>query len=450
VTTSSAPSGSSNRYLQPGSESARLYERASRVMPGGNSRLTIYTAPYPFYARDGRGCVVVDEDGEERIDFINNLTSLILGHADPRVAQAVVEQVQRGSSFAWPTEKEVRLAEILTERVPTVEQVRFANSGSEAVMVAVKAARAYTGRRKIAKFEGCYHGAYDYVEVSLDTPPEGGGDRKVPQPVLYSPGASPGILDDVVVMPFNDIDAVEAILEREGGSAAAVIVDPMPNRAGLIPPRPGFLPALRDLTRRHGMLLIADEVISFRVAYQGAQQYFGFEADLTTFGKVIGGGYPVGAVGGSAEVMSVFDPRHGKPKMPHYGTFNANPVTMAAGIATLEQLTPESFDHLNELGDAVRTRLNELFRRTDFEAQVTGRGSIFRVLMTDQPVVDYRSTMVGPERNALYTDLYMGLLARGIAMTNTGLGCTSMPMTMAEVDRLVEAVEDWVAEKQGA
>lgn len=447
--TSSASSGSSNRYLQSGSESARLYERATQVLPGGNTRLTVYTPPYPFYVRSGHGCVIVDEDGEERIDFINNLTSLVLGHADPKVVEAVTEQIKLGSSFAWPTEKEIRLAEILTERVPSVEQIRFANSGSEAVMAAVKAARAYTGRRKIAKFEGCYHGAYDYVEVSLDTGPEGGGDGASPRPVLYSPGASPGILDDVVVMPFNDIDAAEAILEREGNLVAAVIVDPMPNRAGLIPPRQGFLPALRELTRRHGMLLISDEVISFRVAYQGAQQHFGFGADLTTFGKVIGGGYPVGAVGGSAEVMSVFDPRRGKPKMPHYGTFNANPVTMVAGIATLEQLTPESYDHLNELGEAVRSRLNELFRRTGFEAQVTGQGSLFRILMSSQPVVDYRSTMVGPEQSALYADLYVGLLARGIAMTNTGLGCTSMPMTMREVDRMVDAVEDWVSEKQG-
>jgi glutamate-1-semialdehyde 2,1-aminomutase len=418
-------------------------------MPGGNSRLTVYTPPYPFYARSGQGCVVVDEDGEERIDFINNLTSLILGHANPGVVQAVTEQVKIGSSFAWPTEKEVRLAEILTERVPSIDQVRFTNSGSEAVMAAVKAARAYTGRRKIAKFEGCYHGAYDYVEVSLDADFESAGDAKSPRPVLYSPGASPGILDDVVVMPFNDPSAAEAILDRERDSVAAVIVDPMPNRAGLMPPKPGFLSALREVTRRHGMLLISDEVISFRVAYDGAQQHFGFEADLTTFGKVIGGGYPVGAVGGSAEVMSVFDPTRGKPRMPHYGTFNANPVTMAAGVATLEQVTPESYDHLNQLGESVRSRLNELFRRTGFEAQVTGSGSLFRILMTAQPIGDYRSTMVGPERNQLYSDLYLGLLARGIAMTNTGLGCTSMPMTTREVDRLVEAVEDWVGEKQG-
>lgn len=437
-----------NRYLQPGSRSEGLYRRATRVMPGGNTRQTVFSTPYPFYVQRGHGCTVVDEDGQERIDFVNNLTSLILGHANPRVVEAVIDQVQRGSCFSWPTESEIRLAEILRERVASVEVVRFTNSGSEAVMVAVKAARAYTGRRKIAKFEGCYHGAYDYVEVSLDPTPEAGGDPRSPRPVLYSPGASPGILDDVVVMPFNDLDATEAILEREKDSLAAVIVDPVPNRAGLMPASPGFLPALREITRRHGTLLIADEVITFRLSYHGAQSLFGFDPDLTTFGKVIGGGYPVGGVGGSAEVMSVFDPTRGKPKMPHYGTFNANPVTMVAGVATLEQLTPESFGHLNGLGEAVRSRLNALFQRTGFDAQATGMGSIFRILMTSRPLVDYRSSLVPPERRELAQDLYMGLLARGVAITNTGLGCISMPMTMAEVDRLVEAVEDWIHEKK--
>lgn len=411
--------------------------------------MTVYTAPYPFYVESGHGCMVVDVEGEERIDFINNLTSLVLGHANEAVVAAVTQQARRGSAFAWPTESEVRLAEIITGRVPSVHQIRFTNSGTEAVMVAVKAARAYTGRRKIAKFEGCYHGAYDYVEVSLDPALDQGGDRRTPSPVLYSPGASPGILDDVVVMPFNDIDATDAILEREKDSVAAVIVDPMPNRPGLIPPRPGFLPALREITHRHGMLLISDEVISFRLSHGGAQPIFGFDADLTTFGKVIGGGYPVGAVGGPSRVMSVFDPREGKPPMPHYGTFNANPMTMAAGIATMEQLSPESFDHINSLGDAVRSSLNEVFRRDGFDAQVTGMGSLFRILMTSQPIVDYRSTLVSPDRRALYGDLYVGLLARGIAMTNTGLGCTSVPMTMREVDTLVAAVKDWVREKQG-
>lgn len=436
-----------NRFLQPHSRSAQLYQRATQVLPGGNSRQTVFTPPYPYYAKRGYGCRVVDEEGEERIDFINNLTSLILGHANPKVVEAVTAQVQSGSCFGSPTETEIRLAEIITSRAASVEQVRFTNCGTEAVMAAIKAARAYTGRHKIAKFEGCFHGAYDYVEVSLDPSPETGGDSRAPKPVRYSPGASSGILDDVVVMPFNDLEAVETIIERERANLACVIVDPMPNRIGMIPARPGFLPGVRKITRRHGILMISDEVITFRLGYHGAQSIFGYDADLTTFGKVIGGGYPVGAVGGLARVMSVFDGARGKAKMPHAGTFNANPVTMTAGIATLEQLTPESIDYLNGLGEGVCGRLNALFQRTGFEAQASGAGSIFRILMTSGPLINYRSTLLPAERRAIAHDLYLGLLARGVALTNTLLGCISMPMSVREVDVLVNAVEDWIRQK---
>ena len=435
-----------NRYLQPGSKASQLYARATRVEPGGNSRQTVYQAPHPTYAQKGSGCRVVDEDGQERIDFINNLTSLIVGHAHPQVVEAVVAQVRKGSAFAWPTESEVRLAEIISSRVPSVETVRFTNSGTEAVMNAVKAARAFTGRPKIAKFEGCYHGAYDYVEVSMDPTPEQGGDSRAPRPVLYTQGSSPAILQDVVVMPFNNLEACESILAREKDNVAAVIVDPMPNRAGLIPARPGFLHGLREITRRYGMLLIADEVITFRLGYHGTQPVFGFQADLTTFGKVIGGGYPVGGIGGSAEVMAVFDPTGGKPKLPHAGTFNANPITMVAGVATLELMTPEKYAYLDELGQAARTRLTALFDRTGFEAQVTGSGSLFRIILSRRPLSDYRSSLVSAEAKAAGQKLYLGLMARGIAVTNTLLGCMSTPMTMKEIDTLVDAVEDSLEE----
>ena len=441
------PASKGNLFLQTNSRSEQLYRRATQVLPGGNTRQTVFSSPYPYYAKRGYGCIVTDEEGQERIDFVNNLTSLILGHGDPKVVEAVIAQVQQGSCFGSPTETEIRLAELITSRVATVENIRFTNSGTEAVMAAVKAARAYTDRRKVGKFEGCYHGAYDYVEVSLDPTPEAGGDPRAPKPVLYSPAASPGILEDVVVMPFNDLEATETIIEREKDSLACVIVDPMPNRIGMIPANPGFLSRVRAITRRHRILMISDEVITFRLAYNGAQSAYGYDADLTALGKAIGGGYPVGAVGGLAEVMSVFDVSRGKAKMPHAGTFNANPVTMTAGIATLEQLTPESIGYLNSLGEAVRSRLNALFQRTRFEAQVSGAGSLFRILMTSRPLLNYRSTLVPPERKAIAQDLYLGLLARGVALTNTLLGCISMPMTMREVNVLVDAVEDWIREK---
>jgi glutamate-1-semialdehyde 2,1-aminomutase len=252
----------------------------------------------------------------------------------------------------------------------------------------------------------------------------------------------------VVVMPFNDLEATEAIIESERDNLACVVVDPMPNRIGMIPANPGFLSRVRAITRRHRILMVSDEVITFRLAYNGAQSVYGYDADLTTFGKVIGGGYPVGAVGGLAEVMSVFDVSRGKAKVPHAGTFNANPVTMVAGFATLEQVTPDAICYLNKLGEAVRTRLSTIFQRTGFEAQVSGAGSLFRILMTSKPIVNYRSTLLPQERRAIAQDLYLGLLARGVALTNTLLGCISMPMTIREVDALVNAVEDWIREKQ--
>jgi glutamate-1-semialdehyde 2,1-aminomutase len=280
----------------------------------------------------------------------------------------------------------------------------------------------------------------------MDPTPEQGGNPRAPRPVLYTQGSSPGILQDVVVMPFNDLEACEAILAKEKDSVAAVIVDPMPNRAGLIPAKPGFLPGLREITRRHGMLLIADEVITFRLGYHGTQPVFGFKADLTTFGKVIGGGYPVGGIGGSAEVMAVFDPTGGKPKLPHAGTFNANPVTMVAGVTTLELMTPQKYACLDELGQAARSRLSALFERTGFEAQVTGSGSLFRIILSRRPLVDYRSSLASAEAKAAAQKLYMGLMARGIAITNTLLGSMSTPMTMKEIDTLVEAVSDTIGE----
>jgi glutamate-1-semialdehyde 2,1-aminomutase len=441
-----ANSGKQNRYLQPNSKASLLYARATKVEPGGNSRQTVYQFPHPSYVHHGYGCHVVDEDGQERIDFVNNLTSLIVGHAHPHVVEAVIAQVQRGSTFSWPTESEIRLAEILTNRVDSVEQIRFTNSGTEAVMCSIKAARAFTGRPKIAKFEGCYHGAYDYMEVSLEPPPELWGDAKAPRSVAYACGASPNILQDVVILPFNDLETCEAILAKEKDRLAAVIVDPMPSRIGLLPARPGFLPALREITRRYGILLIADEVITFRLGYRGTQPVFGFTADLTTFGKVIGGGYPVGGVGGSAEVMSVFDPSKGKPKLPHYGTFNANPVTMVAGSATLELMTPEAFARLDELGQMARSRLTEVFERTGFEAQATGSGSLFRIILSKQALVDYRSSQISDAAKAVGQQLYLGLMARGVALTNTLLGSISTPMTSKEVEVLVDSVGDTLNE----
>src|SRR3989475_2075970 len=324
------------RWTQADSRSAALFARAQGVLPGGNSRTTVYMAPYPRYAASGEGCWVTDVEGDRRLDCLNNYTALIHGHAHPTIVEAASRRLARGASFPMPTPEEIDLAAVLCGRLPSAEGVRSTSSGSEAGMIAVKGARAFTGRPKIAKFEGAYHGSYDYAEFSLASTPETWGSLAAPASTAYSRGTPPAVLEDVVVLPFNHTEHAVARIEREAGQLAAVLVDPVPNRVGLVPARTEFLQALRDVTRAHGIVLIFDEVISFRVSYHGAQGALGVTPDMTTLGKIIGGGFPVGAVAGSADVMAVFDPTKGYPAAPHGGTFNANPVTMAAGLAAMQ------------------------------------------------------------------------------------------------------------------
>ncbi len=426
-------------YLDQNRRSAELYARAERVLPGGNTRTTVFFSPYPFYAVRGEGCRIWDADGNVRVDFLNNYTSLILGHAHPRVVAAVAEAAARGASFAAPTEYEIRLAEELCRRVKSVEQVRFTNSGTEATMLAVRVARAYTGRPKIAKFEGGYHGSHDYAAVSVGPDPDRAGPADEPRPVPDGPGIPDPVLGTVVVLPYNNLEAVSRILERERKEVAAVIVEPLMGAGGAIPATAEFLRGLRELTRRLGILLIFDEVIAFRLAYGGAQEYFGVDADLTTFGKIIGGGLPVGALGGRAEIMGLFDPRR-PDRIGHGGTFNANPVTMAAGLTTLAELTPAAYGHLNRLGELARRRLRQAFGRLEVPAQVTGAGSVFAVHFTAEPVTDYRSARRGANPRLLRR-LHLGLLNEGVVIAPRGMGCISTPMTEAEVEFLGQAVE---------
>jgi glutamate-1-semialdehyde 2,1-aminomutase len=428
-----------NRFLEPGSRSAALFERARKVLPGGNTRTTVFNPPHPLYLVAGEGCRVTDADGQTRLDFLNNYTSLLHGHVHPDVLAATQAQLLRGTAFAGPTELEVDLAEIITGRVPAIERIRFTNSGTEGVMMAIKAARGYTGRPKIAKFEGFYHGTYDAAEVSVNPPLGAVGDPDEPTAISETAGLAPGTLESTVVLPYNNQAAVERIVEREAANLAAIIVDPLPNNAGFADPAPGFLPFLRELTRKHGILLIADEIISFRVGYQGASARFGFQPDLVTLGKIIGGGLPVGAVGGSAEAMSVFDPTAGKPSVPHGGTFNANPVTMAAGIAAMGLWTEGTVARLEQLGDDLRQRANWALDESGIAFKVTGQGSLFRI-MPKQSAGEYRSTVPDARGQAERRELHLRLLGQGVLTSPTGLGCLSTVMSEGEVTEMVEAI----------
>ena len=427
-----------NDYKAKSARSRQLYEEALRVMPGGNSRSTIFFDPYPFYIARGEGARIWDADGVERLDFNGNYTSLILGHANATVVKAVQHAAGRGMSFPGPSEHEVRLAEILTKRIPSMETIRFTNSGTEATMNAVRVARAFTGRSKIAKFEGAYHGTHDWVLVSVTPDLEQAGSRKRPKPVPASAGIPPAVLKHVVVLPWNDTEACTKILERHGSDIAALLVDPSLGVGGVLPPREGFLERLREVTSRLGILLIFDEVISFRVGPGGAQERFGIRPDLTTLGKIIGGGLAVGAFGGRAEVMNYYDPRGGKGRISHGGTFNANPLTMARGVATMEQLTPEAYARLDALGERVRGGVTRLLRKLKRPGQVTGMGSLFCLHWTKARLSDYRSSR--PTDPQAPARVFMGLLNEGVLLTQRGLGACSLAMTDADADRFVEAL----------
>jgi glutamate-1-semialdehyde 2,1-aminomutase len=427
-----------NDYKAKTGRSRQLFEEALRVMPGGNSRTTTFFDPYPFYIVRGDGARIWDADGAERLDFNGNYTSLVLGHANPHVVKAIQDAATRGMSFPGPSEHEIRLAETLTGRIPGMEVIRFANSGTEATMHAIRVARAYTGRAKIAKFEGAYHGTHDWVLVSVAPDPATAGSRKRPKSVAWSAGVPPAVLKHVVVLPWNDTAACVKILEKQAGDLAALIIDPMLANAGMIPPREGFLEGLRAATERLGILLIFDEVISFRVGRGGAQERSGVRPDLTTLGKIIGGGLAVGAFGGRADVMNFYDPRGGRGRISHGGTFNANPLTMAGGLATMEQLTPEAYARLEGLGERLRDGVRRLMRRLGYPGQVTGAGSLFWLHHTKRRLGDYRSAR--PDDPAAPLRTFVGLVNEGVLLSQRGLGACSLAMTDADVDRFVDAL----------
>jgi glutamate-1-semialdehyde 2,1-aminomutase len=425
-------------YVAKTGHSRALFEQALAVMPGGNSRTTTFFDPYPFYIQRGQGAHVEDADGQLRLDFNGNYTSLILGHAHPEVVKAAQDAVAQGLSFPGPTEHEVRLAELLTRRIPSLDSIRFTNSGTEATMNAVRLARAFTGRPKIAKFEGAYHGTHDWVLVSVSPDPKAAGGRRRPKPVAWSGGVPPAVMKHVVVLPWNDPEACEQIIEKEAASLAAVLVDPLLGIGGILPPVDGFLQRLRAITERLGIVLIFDEVISFRIAAGGAQERFGIRPDLTTLGKIIGGGLAVGAFGGRKEIMDFYDPRQGAARINHGGTFNANPVTMVAGIATMEALTPEAYARLDALGERLRGGVGRLLEGLRRRGQVTGVGSLFCLHWTSSPLTDYRSSR--PKDPDAPLRVFLGLLNEGILLTQRGLGACSLAMTDDDVDRFVNAL----------
>lgn len=412
-------------------------------MPGGTTRTTTYFDPYPLYIARGEGCRIWDVDGIERLDLIGNYTAMILGHAHPRVVEAIRKQAAQGTGFAAANPLEVQLAALLCERVPSLDMVRFCNSGTEATMFAMRLARAFTGRPKIARVEGGYHGTHDYAEVS--THPEV-GDAGAPEAPTAQPdsiGTPDWALEHTVVLPFNNPDAAEAIIRREGGQLAAVILEPIIGAGGVIAATVDYLERIRSVTRELAILLIFDEVISLRLAPGGAQQLYGVTPDLTTLGKIIGGGLPVAAFGGRADVMELLDPRR-QPNLAQGGTYNGNPLGMAAGLATMTELTPHVYEELNRTGARVCEQLSEVFASHGVRAQVNGAGSLFAIHFTDRPVVDYRTKASSNKK--MTRDFFLGLVNHGVLMAPRAMGALSTPMIEHDIQQFIDAVDAVVAE----
>jgi glutamate-1-semialdehyde 2,1-aminomutase len=430
------------RHTTPASHD--LHEHAVKSMPGGTTRTTTYFDPYPLYIDRGDGCRVWDVDGAERIDMIGNYTAMILGHAHPKVVEAIRKQAARGTAFAAANPIEVELATLLCERVPSLELVRFCNSGTEATMFAMRLARAFTGRPKIARIEGGYHGTHDYAEVSTHPAPAEAGASDRPTASPDSIGTPAWALRDTVVLPFNNPDAAERILREEAGHVAAVILEPIIGAGGVIASTHEFLERLRSVTRQLGMLLIFDEVISLRVAPGGAQQLYGITPDLTTMGKIIGGGLPVAAFGGRADVMELMDPRR-EPNLPQGGTYNGNPLGMAAGVAALKELTPDVYQDLNRKGARVKDQLTEVFASHGLAAQVNSAGSLLAIHFTDVPVVDYRTKATSNPK--ITQDFFLALVNHGVLMAPRAMGALSTPMGEHDIQEFVDAV-DAVLEEQ--
>jgi len=422
------------------SRSAELFERARRVLPGGVSRNAVLRDPHPIYAAHAEGCRVTDVEGVTRIDFANNMASLIHGHACPRIVEAVTRQMTLGTAFNMATEVEIRYAEHLAARNPSFEKLRFVNSGTEAIMVAIKASRAFTGRPMIAKAEGAYHGVYDYAEVSQAPSPENWGEIDHPSRVPLVHGTPRSALDDVAVLPFNDTERAIAILDRHADRLACVLLDLMPHRVGLNPADPGFVGAIREWTTRNGVLLVLDEVITFRAEHGGLQTLYGVTPDLTSLGKIIGGGFPIGAVAGRADIMDVLNPGAPRLLFPHSGTFSANPISTTAGLAAMELFDGDAVARLNALADRAKAGIREAIRSSGAPACVTGHGSMFRVHMKPDEPRDFREAYAGPEEARRLKVILEHLFDNGIILINSGSAALSTPMTETEIDALVAAI----------
>lgn len=418
-------------------ESKAHHEKACTYLPGGDTRTTCYFAPYPTYMRKGSGSRLTDCDENDYIDFLSNYTSLIFGHAHPALTGAAKALLEDGTIFGASTELQYLHARHLSERVASLDKVRYCNSGTEATLFALRGARAFTGKDLVIKMDGGYHGTHDVAEVNVHPDVDAVG---LPAKKLV-PGVPASTLQDVLVAPFNDINAVEDLVKAHKNQVAAVIVEPLMGVGGLLYPEPGYLRGLREITARFDVLLIFDEIISFRTHRGGMQALEGVTPDMTTLGKWIGGGFPVGAFGGRSDIMAVFDPSR-PGSVAHGGTFNANNLTMGVGLVALKLVDQAAIDRLNQLGDRLKSGMKAALKDARVKAQISGYGSLLGLHWCAELPLNAKETARGVANAGKLPALFhLEMLNRGIYFAPRGMFIISMPMGEQEVDACLHAFE---------
>ena len=411
---------------------------ARKYFPGGDTRSTLYFGPYSIYMKQGRGCYLYDWDGNEYIDFLGNYSSIIHGHAHPRIIEAARAQLELGTIFGAPSEIQYLHAKHLCERVPSIDSIRYCNSGTEATQFALRGIRAFTKKNAIMKMDGGYHGTHDVAEVNLfpDLKAIGLPSKHV------ETGVSPCTMEDVIIAPFNDLEITEKLIKENQDRLAGIIVEPIMGASGLINPLPGYLRGLRELSDRYEIVLIFDEIITFRLSWGGVQSMEKIIPDMTTLGKIIGGGFPIGAFGGREEIMSVFNPEK-QQAVNHGGTFNGNNVSMGAGIAALEIYDQAAADRINDLGDRLRQGFRQVAAKAGIRVQFTGVGSLMNVHWGGRvPINAKESMLMKTAAGDLVRLLHLEMLNQGIHSAPRGMFIVSTAMTDKEIDRAIEAFEN--------
>ena len=401
--------------------SEQLFNESKKFLPGGVDSPVRAIKPYPFFAESAKGSKITDVDGNSYIDYCLAYGPMVLGHSNPEIIAEVEKQLIKGSAYGVPTEKEINLAKLVVNRVPCAEMVRFVNSGTEATMSAIRLARAATGRKKIIKFEGAYHGAHDYVLVK-----SGSGAAGMPD----SPGVPEETTRNTLLIPFNNENEVLNLIKENEDSIAAIIVEPIMGNVGFIPPKDGFLKFLRKATSDNGIILIFDEVITgFRIAEGGAQEVYGVKPDLVTFGKILGGGFPIGAIAGNKELMGMMAPNG---NVYQAGTFNGNPISITAGLTALKQLNSDFYTEMDQKGQTLRGGIQDLLEDHNLNYKIVGLSSMFQLYMTDKEVWNYEDAKTANTEN--FNSYFQTLLKNGVFIPPSQYECCFLSLKHSDDD----------------